>query len=63
MSADMEVFCYVAFNADGKARAFVRDDPELASDTAKRVAEWIKEGRTIQRLSWNEMFAVMKNPA
>lgn len=61
MSADGNVFCYVGFNAAGKARAFVRDDPKFRADTAKTVAEWIKEGRTVRRMPWDEMYAAMKD--
>lgn len=55
-----EVYTYVAFNHDGKARAFVRDDPNFAGDTAKMVAGWIKAGRTIKRMTWAEMHAAMR---
>lgn len=63
MTGDGEVFCYVGFNAAGEARAFVRDDPKFASDTAERVAEWIKDGRTVQRLPWGEAVDLVRKSA
>lgn len=56
---ETEVYTYVAFNHEGKARAFVRDDPNFATDTAKMVSGWIKAGRTIKRMTWAEMHAAM----
>lgn len=53
---------YVGFNEKGEARAFVRDDPKFPKDTAKMVAEWIREGRTVQRMTWAEAHAAMKKP-
>lgn len=56
-----EIYTYVAFNQEGKARAFVRDDPKFSKDTANLVSEWIREGRTIKRMTWAEMHAAMSN--
>lgn len=58
---EAEAYTYVAFNQEGRARAFVRDDPQFASDTAKTVADWIREGRTVRRMTWDEMRAAMTN--
>jgi hypothetical protein len=45
---------YIGINAEGKMRAIVFDDPAYKKDTAKRVAEWIKMGRTVERLPAQE---------
>lgn len=57
-----EVYTYVAFNSEGRAHAFVRDDPKFVNDTAKTVSTWIKEGRAIKRMSWEEMHQAMSQP-
>jgi hypothetical protein len=33
----------------------VRDDPAYADDTALAVAEFIREGLTVERVTWAEM--------
>jgi hypothetical protein len=46
----MSGHAYIGINENGLARAIVYDDPKWKKDTAKTIAEWIKMGRTIERL-------------
>jgi hypothetical protein len=57
-----EIMVYAGFNNDGSLRAWVRDDPRYTAHTAETVAEWIKEGRTVQRMTWAEAHAAMPKP-
>jgi hypothetical protein len=43
--------CYVGIKSCGCAVAACVDRPELAKDTAKTIAKWIKDGLTIERKS------------
>lgn len=52
-----QVYVYAVLNENGKLRAWVRDDPRYAADTAKVVSEWIVEGRPVQRLTWEQAHA------
>lgn len=45
-----EEYAYIGINENGLARAIVFDDPKYKRDTAKTIAEWIRRGRTIERL-------------
>jgi len=42
---------------DGRVRAICRDDPGYEKSTAKMVANWIKEGRTVERVTVTEGMA------
>jgi hypothetical protein len=52
---------YIGINKQGEVRAFVTDDPGDEHDTAKLVAEWIRMGRTVERVTVEEMHRRM-NP-
>lgn len=41
--------CYVGVKACGCAVSACVDRPEYAKDTAKTLAEWVREGLTIER--------------
>ena len=41
---------YIGINEHGECVAICVDDPAWKKDTAKTIAGWIKEGRTVQRL-------------
>lgn len=58
-----ELFVYAVHNERGELRAWVRDDPRFPADTAKTVAEWIREGRAVQRMTWDQAHAAMPKPA
>jgi hypothetical protein len=43
--------CYIGSYACGCAVAAVVDDPQFKKDTAKRIAEWVRNGMTVERLT------------
>lgn len=43
--------CYIGINKEGKCRAAAVDNPEHVKDTAKTVADWIKHGMTVERVT------------
>lgn len=47
--------CYIAVTRDGRTYGMVVDDPEYPEDTALSVADFIREGLTIERVTWTEM--------
>lgn len=53
-------YAYIGINADGLARAICHDDPQYKRDTAKTVAEWIRMGRTIERLPVDDACARLR---
>lgn len=57
-----EVYVYAVHNDKGELRAWVRDDPKFPADTARTVAEWITEGRAVQRMTWGQAHAAMPKP-
>jgi hypothetical protein len=46
-----QVYCYVARGRDGYVYAATVDRPEWATDVAEAVAEWIKEGAAVERVT------------
>jgi hypothetical protein len=52
-------FLYVGIK-DGTIRAFVVDDPKYPKDSAKLVAEWIRMGRTVERMDRKVALARIK---
>ena len=53
-----ETPCYIGINAKGQCRAACVDDNDASQarrkDTAKTIAEWIKSGLTIERVTVEE---------
>ena len=49
-----ETPCYIGINKEGKCRAAAVDNPEHAKDVAKTVADWIKHGLTVERVTVEE---------
>lgn len=45
----MTDFSYLGINEKGDAVAIVIDDPRFKKDTARTIAQWIKDGRTVER--------------
>jgi hypothetical protein len=46
--------CYIGINKAGECRAACVDDPEFSADTAQTVAEWIKRGMIVERVTVGE---------
>ena len=46
-----EGYCYIAKERCGCITGAAVDEPQYAKQTAKDVAEWIADGRTIERVS------------
>lgn len=53
MNTKSVTHCYVAADPaqPGSAWAAVVDDPKFASDNAKHVAEWMRKGATVERVT------------
>ena len=47
-------FAYIGINAAGEVRAISMDDPGSERENEKLVAEWLKMGRKVERLPWEE---------
>lgn len=45
---------YVAIEKCGCVSAITADTPDMRKDNAKEIARWIREGRTVERLSADE---------
>lgn len=52
-------YAYVGIK-DGTIRAIVFDDTRYPDDTARLVADWIKIGRTVERLPLSDAVSRMK---
>lgn len=52
--SDPATHAYIGINKAGSVRAIVFDDPGHETSTAEHVADWIKMGRTVERLPIKE---------
>jgi hypothetical protein len=43
--------CYIGINKEGSCRAACVDEPAAAKQTARTVADWIKRGLTVERVT------------
>ncbi len=50
VSIEDDDFLYIGIDAEGLCVCMVVDDQKYKRDTAKRVAQWIREGKTISRV-------------
>lgn len=57
----MADYSYIGIREDGVAVAIVIDDPRYKRDTAKTIVEWIRKGRTIERLEHHAAVSRLQN--
>lgn len=53
MAEDQECYDYVAWR-DGFVVAVCVDDPKWKKDTARSIAEWVRKGCTIERMTHSQ---------
>jgi hypothetical protein len=53
-------FNYIGINQDDLAVALVVDDPKYKKETAKTIAQWIRQGLSITRMPHEDSIARLK---
>ena len=55
--------CYIGINAAGLAVCAAVDRPEYVKDTARSIAEWVRDGLKVERRSVEWVRANLGKPA